>query len=73
MLFRSVLRVCSIFREEKSKLYAFYIGDMEPKELHEKLSKELPIFMIPSKFIKVDEMPLSKNGKIDRKKLEELI
>ena len=71
--FEGVLRVCSIFREEKSKLYAFYIGDMEPKELHEKLSKELPIFMIPSKFIKVEEMPLSKNGKIDRKKLEELI
>ena len=54
-------------------MYAFYIGDMEPKELHEKLSKELPVFMIPSKFIKVEEMPLSKNGKIDRKKLEELI
>ena len=71
--FDGVLRVCSIFREEKSKLYAFYIGDMEPKELHEKLSKELPVFMIPSKFIKVEEMPLSKNGKIDRKKLEELI
>ena len=46
---------------------------LEPKELHEKLSKELPVFMIPSKFIKVEEMPLSKNGKIDRKKLEELI
>ena len=71
--FDGVERVCSIFREEKSKLYAFYIGDMEPKELHEKLSKELPVFMIPSKFIKVEEMPLSKNGKIDRKKLEELI
>ena len=71
--FDGVERVCSIFREEKSKLYAFYIGDMEPKELHEKLSKELPVFMIPSKFIEVEEMPLSKNGKIDRKKLVELI
>ena len=62
-----------MFKEEKSKLYAFYIGSIETKELHEKLSKELPVFMIPSKFIKIDEMPLSKNGKIDRKKLEELI
>ena len=68
-----VERVCSIFKEEKSKLYAFYIGNIETKELHEKLSKDLPVFMIPSKFIKIDEMPLSKNGKIDRKKLEELI
>ena len=66
-------RVCSMFKEEKSKLYAFYIGSIDTKELHEKLSKELPVFMIPSKFIKIDEMPLSKNGKIDRKKLEELI
>ena len=68
-----VERVCSMFKEEKSKLYAFYIGSIDTKELHEKLSKELPVFMIPSKFIKIDEMPLSKNGKIDRKKLEELI
>ena len=71
--FQNVERVCSIFKEEKSKLYAFYIGDIEVKELHEKLSKELPFFMIPSKFIKIEDMPLTKNGKIDRKKLGELI
>ena len=71
--FDGVERVCSIFKEEKSKLYAFYIGDIEVKELHEKLSKELPVFMIPSKFVKLEQMPLTKNGKIDRKKLEELI
>ena len=71
--FQNVERVCSIFKEEKSKLYAFYIGDIEVKELHEKLSKKLPVFMIPSKFIKIEKMPLTKNGKIDRKKLEELI
>ncbi len=69
----SIERVCCIFKEEKSKLYAFYIGDIEMKKLHEKLSKELPVFMIPSKFIKIENMPLTKNGKIDRKKLEELI
>lgn len=71
--FEGVERVCSIFKEEKSRLYAFYIGDIEVKELHEKLSKELPVFMIPSKFVKLEEMPLTKNGKIDRKKLEEFI
>ena len=64
-------RVCTIFKEEKNRLCAFYVGDIDTKELHETLSKELPVFMIPNKFIKLDSMPLTKNGKIDRKALEE--
>lgn len=66
-------RVCTIFKEDKNRLCAFYIGDIDTKELHEALSKELPIFMIPNRFIKLDSMPLSKNGKIDRKALEERV
>lgn len=65
-------RVCSVFQEEKSKLYAFYIGSIDKKELHSKLKEKLPIFMIPTKLIKIDEFPITKNGKIDRKKLIEM-
>lgn len=68
---KEVERVCTIFKEEKNRLCAFYIGDIETKELHEILSKELPVFMIPNRFVKLDSMPLTKNGKIDRKALEE--
>lgn len=66
-------RVATIFLEEKSKLVAFYIGDIDSKELHEKLKRDLPIFMVPGKFVKLEEMPLSKNGKIDRGGLKKLI
>lgn len=62
-------RVCCIYNHEKSKLYAFYIGDIDKKELREKLSNKLPIFMIPNVIRKIDEFPLTKNGKIDRKLL----
>lgn len=36
------------------------------------MSRDLPAFMIPGVIRKVDEMPLTKNGKIDRKKLAEI-
>lgn len=36
------------------------------------LKKNLPHYMIPSKIICVDDLPLNSNGKIDRKKLADL-
>ncbi len=64
-----VIRCCSIFDEEKSKIYGFYIGDISKKDLHIKLKEFLPAFMIPTNLIQMDEFPITKNGKIDRKKL----
>ena len=69
MNYDEIVRACCIFEEEKSKLYGFYIGNIDKKELHLKLKEKLPVFMIPSKLIKLDEFPITKNGKIDRKKL----
>ena len=36
------------------------------------LNDKLPKYMIPTKFIIIDKMPLSTNGKVDRKKLKTL-
>lgn len=66
-----IQRVCCIYDTSKSKILAFYIGDIEKNELREELSKSLPIFMIPNILRKIDEFPLNKNGKIDRKQLME--
>ncbi len=72
MSVEEVVRSCSIFEEEKSKLYGFYIGNISKKDLHIKLKESLPVFMIPTVLIQIDEFPLNKNGKIDRKKLMEM-
>ncbi len=64
-----VMRVCTIFEEEKSILYGFYVGDIQKKELHSFLKDLLPIHMIPTKLVQMDKFPMTKNGKIDRKKL----
>ena len=72
MSVEEVVRSCSIFEEEKSKLYGFYIGNISKKDLHIKLKETLPVFMIPTVLIQIEEFPLNKNGKIDRKKLMEM-
>lgn len=55
-------------------LEAFYTADVEINRdyIVEHLSKHLPHYMIPVNFSKIDEFPLTKNGKIDRKKMYEI-
>ena len=64
-------RACCIYKEEKSKIYGFYVGKIDKIQLHEQLKKDLPVYMIPNVLKQIEEFPLSKNGKIDRKKLME--
>ncbi|MGE5340959.1 MAG: amino acid adenylation domain-containing protein [Candidatus Omnitrophota bacterium] len=54
-------------------LCAYYTGDrtFEPGELHAYLAGMLPPYMIPPYFIQLDQVPLTANGKVDRKRLPE--
>lgn len=64
-----IQRSCCIFDAEKQKIMAFYMGEIERRELKKKMGERLPMFMIPNKFCRVENFPLNKNGKIDRKLL----
>jgi amino acid adenylation domain-containing protein/thioester reductase-like protein len=61
--------------DENAKKYicAYYISSqyISVTELRKYLAKYLPNYMIPSYFIRIDEFPLTPNGKIDRKLLPE--
>ena len=46
--------------------------DMEEGVIKKELSKKLPIYMIPKIIKKMEKLPISKNGKIDRRLLSEL-
>ncbi|MFN8576509.1 MAG: non-ribosomal peptide synthetase [Candidatus Sericytochromatia bacterium] len=52
-------------------LIAYYKSDYEldTQEIKNFLSKELPYYMIPSKYINIKEFPLTVNGKINKKEL----
>ncbi len=53
-----------------NKLICFYCGDSVEIDLIKlKLSTTLPNYMIPKKFIYLEKLPLTTNGKIDKKAL----
>jgi len=45
------------------------LGDRLANDLRDHLKERLPDFMVPSVFIGLDQIPLTTNGKIDRKRL----
>jgi amino acid adenylation domain-containing protein len=54
-------------------LVAYVVGDgpVESRDLREFLRGKLPEYMVPTAFVVVDRLPLSANGKVDRRALPE--
>ena len=67
-----VERACCLFDEKRSRLKGFYVGSIDKDALHAAMKKDMPAFMVPGILRQVEAMPLTKNGKIDRKKLAEM-
>ncbi|MDO4614497.1 MAG: amino acid adenylation domain-containing protein [Lachnospiraceae bacterium] len=67
-----VSRACCLYDREKKRLLLFYTGEAEKKIVSRSLRKQLPPFMIPNAVTALPEMPMTKNGKIDRAVLKEM-
>jgi non-ribosomal peptide synthase protein (TIGR01720 family) len=50
-------------------LVAYVAGGVEVVELREHVARQLPSYMVPQRVVKLDALPLTTNGKIDRKAL----
>lgn len=61
--------VCCVFDDASKKLTLYYAGSRADAEVASYLKETLPRYMTPHLIIKIDEMPLTANGKIDRKAL----
>ena len=64
-----ISRACCLYDAKKKRILCFYTGT-ESTGLNEKLKESLPPFMVPNKFFYLEEMPMTKNGKIDRNVLK---
>ncbi|MBP7349590.1 MAG: amino acid adenylation domain-containing protein [Butyrivibrio sp.] len=67
-----VTRACCIYDTVKKRIILFCTGICDGKELLKELRESLPPFMLPNSVHMLDEMPLNKNGKIDRKQLMDI-
>ncbi len=58
---------CCIFDEQNKKIVLFHESDnLSSRDILLNLAQYLPKYMFPNKLIKLDEMPMSKHGKMDR-------
>ena len=55
-----------IYDTKKGKIVLYFVGDISEKELTAALKTKLPRYMLPNKILRIGNMPLTANGKIDR-------
>lgn len=52
--------------------YIVSAAEINTLEIREQIKKDLPAYMVPSYIAKIDSIPLTKNGKLDRNALPEI-
>ena len=71
-LYEGVESVGCIYDKAKGKIVLFYTGSAEKSDLAAYLKQRLPRYMQPNKIFRLEQMPHTPNGKLDRKALTAL-
>ena len=66
--YQAVDQVVVLYLEEKEALVAYVTGDMKigAGDLRSYLRKRLPVYMVPSYVVQLDQFPLNTNGKVNK-------
>ncbi len=68
-----IKQCCCVFDDKKNRIVCFYQGEITKQEIVSKVRVYLQDFMIPNVFRKLDELPITKNGKLDRSLLKQML
>ena len=66
-------RACCVYDEKGKRIVLFFVGDTAPEEIPHRLSDSLPRHMIPTLCVSLPTMPLTDNGKLDRRGMREML
>lgn len=74
---KGIKECCCVYSEKTSKIILYYslLEEIENSiaYLKNELQTKLPNYMLPNRFTLMEELPKNQNGKIERKKLKELV
>lgn len=62
-----VERCCTFLDEKRNRIVGAYVGTAEAGFIVNEMKSKVPEFMIPNLFVRIPEVPITKNGKMDRK------
>jgi acyl-CoA synthetase (AMP-forming)/AMP-acid ligase II len=62
---------CCVYDNEAKRIVLFFVGEAQKDALLRELAVYLPRYMLPAHIEKLDALPFTANGKIDRKGLKE--
>ncbi len=66
-----VARACCLYDAERRRIRLFYVGEANEAQLAAYLRDYLPRYMLPSELKRLESLPLTANGKLNRRALEE--
>ncbi|CAH8711302.1 non-ribosomal peptide synthetase [Paenibacillus thiaminolyticus] len=66
---REAVVIVHEYEPDDKRLIAYIVGTGDADQWKKHVSEQLPPFMVPSYFVTMDSLPLTVNGKIDRKAL----
>lgn len=69
----SVNAACCLFEPVRKKIVLFYTGEAASAEVSAYIKEKLPRYMVPHSVRKLDAMPLTPNGKVDRNLLKSML
>lgn len=61
---------CTLYEEKTQKMCSFYCGEAKQESIRRLLRDKIPRYMLPNRIIPLRNMPVNKNGKIDRERLK---
>lgn len=62
-----------VYDKAKSKIVLYYSGETDEKALMVSLKERLPRYMLPGKIIRLEKLPYTANGKLDRMTLMKML